>query len=355
MRRKIRIAPSLLTISNLDELEIKVRELDNAGADMFHIDVMDGIFVSATTPYLNPEITRRIAQATEQDLDVHLMVQNPAEHIDKFIDAGAKIVTIHAESDGDISGLLQKIRRRGIRAGLAINPSTDLDKKVVQYCRDADMILFMTVVPGKAGQAYIEEVNPKIEQARRLFPTMNIQVDGGIKADNAYMAITAGANILVSGTGIFSQPDYKVVMDKMREAILIGSDHAGYNLKEDIKRMLASQKTACIDVGTYNEESCDYPVYGKRVATGIQHGFAKKGILICGTGIGMSMVANRYQGVRAARVVTEYDAQMAKQHNDANILCIGARSIGTEVAYALIQTWITTRFEQRHQRRLDML
>ncbi len=355
MRTQIQIALSLLGISDLSMLEAKVRELDAAGADLFHIDVMDGVFVSTTTPYLDPAVTQQLRAVTQKDLDVHLMVQNPIAYIDRFIDAGADIVTIHAEADGNKLELLEKIKQRDVRAGIALNPATAFDERIVAYCRAADMILLMTVVPGKGGQGYIDAVNEKIRDARRLFPDKEIQVDGGIKVENAYIPITAGANILVSGTGILMQQNYKDVMDKMREAIVIGSDHAGYDLKETVKQWFAEQKKACIDVGTYTKDSCDYPVYAKKVAEAIQRGDAERGILICGTGIGMSMAANRYQGVRAARVGTVYEAEMAKQHNNANILCLGARTTETDVAYPLIQAWLTATFEERHQRRLNMI
>jgi ribulose-phosphate 3-epimerase len=354
MRTQIQIAPSLLGISDSNMLEAKVKELDTAGADLFHIDVMDGVFVPTRTLYLNPHVTRDIRQWTKKDLDVHLMVQNPAEHIGGFISAGADIVTIHAEADGDKIQLLQDIKQQHVRAGIALNPATEFDENIMAYCREADMILFMTVVPGKGGQGYIETVNEKIKTARRLFPDKDIQVDGGVKVENAHTAITAGANILVSGTGILLQKDYKKVMDKMREAILIGSDHAGYELKEAVKAWFVEQKKACIDVGTYTRDSCDYPVYAKKIAEAIQREDAHYGILICGTGQGMSMAANRF-GVRAALVMNEDMASMATKHNDAHVLCLGAKYTTAEQAQKYITAWMAASYEGgRHQRRLDM-
>jgi len=212
----------------------------------------------------------------------------------------------------------------------------------------------MTVIPGKGGQAYIESVSEKIQIAKNLFPTKDIEVDGGIKADNAYIPINAGANILVSGTGIFNQPDYIQIIKKMKNAIVIGSDHAGYDLKEAIKLWLHKKKIAYIDVGTYNKDSCDYPVYAKLVADAIKKDETKKGILICKTGVGMSIVANRYPNVRASVVTSIERAQLAKEHNNTNVLCLGAIDTTPQQAIEYVNMWLTTFYEQRHQRRLDL-
>lgn len=138
--------------------------------------------------------------------------------------------------------------------------------------------------------------------------------------------------------------------------IVIGSDHAGYEIKEVIKKVLLSRHVDPVDVGTYGEESCDYPDFGKMVAEGVSTGEFDRGILICGTGIGMSMVANRFSGVRAALCHDIYTAKMSRMHNDANILVMGGRVIGRGLAEEILTTWLDTAFEGgRHKGRIDKI
>ena len=114
--------------------------------------------------------------------------------------------------------------------------------------------------------------------------------------------------------------------------IAIGSDHAGFAMKEQIKQYLASKGIECVDYGTDSEASVDYPVYAKLVANAVANGEFEKGILVCGTGIGMSIAANKINGVRAASIMNEYCAEMSRLHNDLNVLCLGGRVLGIEVA-----------------------
>jgi ribose 5-phosphate isomerase B len=140
------------------------------------------------------------------------------------------------------------------------------------------------------------------------------------------------------------------------EKIAIASDHAGRELKDDLKAYLASIGIEAIDMGVDNDSSVDYPDYGSPVAERVSSGEMQKGILICGTGIGMSILANKYRRVRAALVNDVYTARMAKEHNDANILVIGGRVIGKGLAREIVKTWLDTTFQGgRHQRRLDKI
>ena len=138
--------------------------------------------------------------------------------------------------------------------------------------------------------------------------------------------------------------------------VIIGSDHGGYALKQEIIEHLKSRGFEVTDVGTHSEESCDYPTYAKPVTEAIQKGEAELGILVCGTGIGMSMAANKIKGIRAAAVSDNYTAQATRSHNDANVLCLGGRTIGIELAKMLVDTFISTPFsgEERHARRISM-
>lgn len=139
------------------------------------------------------------------------------------------------------------------------------------------------------------------------------------------------------------------------EKLLIGSDHGGFDLKVFLKEYLEKRGYSMVDVGCDSEISCDYPVYAEDVCSRIQRGEVSRGILICGTGLGMSMAANRFQGIRAALCTTEFHARMSRAHNDSNVLVIGGRVTGRELALAILKTWLETPFDGgRHQRRIDL-
>ncbi len=136
--------------------------------------------------------------------------------------------------------------------------------------------------------------------------------------------------------------------------IIIGCDHAAFQLKEIVKSFLEKYGLPVTDVGTHSDESVDYPEFARKVATQISDGRFNHGILICGTGLGMSMAANKYPKVRAALCNDLFSAQMSRRHNDANILVMGGRVIGDVLALEIVKTWLETPFEGgRHQRRLD--
>ncbi|HEU0264834.1 MAG TPA: ribose 5-phosphate isomerase B [Geobacterales bacterium] len=138
--------------------------------------------------------------------------------------------------------------------------------------------------------------------------------------------------------------------------IVIGSDHGGFELKSAVKKFLASRGLSCLDVGTDNGDSVDYPDFAEQVARQVSTGASEKGILICGTGIGMSIVANKFPGVRAALATDPQMARLAKEHNNANILVLGGRILNEDVAVDMVQAWLETAFEAgRHQRRLDKI
>ena len=138
--------------------------------------------------------------------------------------------------------------------------------------------------------------------------------------------------------------------------VIIGCDHAGFPLKNQVKNLLEDMGHTVEDAGCYDEDSVDYPVYGKAVAAGVARGEFPKGILVCGSGLGMSMVANRFKGVRAALCNDLYSAVLSRQHNDANILVLGGRLIGSDLAGEIVATWLRTEFDGgRHESRLAQL
>jgi ribose 5-phosphate isomerase B len=138
--------------------------------------------------------------------------------------------------------------------------------------------------------------------------------------------------------------------------VLVGSDHAGFGLKELVKKHLAWLGFQAEDVGCFSEASCDYPIFARDLCEKIQENPEKKGVLICGTGLGMSMAANRFKGVRAALCANEYHARMSRAHNDSNVLCLGARVLGQDLALSILEVWLATEFEGgRHQGRVDII
>ena len=143
-------------------------------------------------------------------------------------------------------------------------------------------------------------------------------------------------------------------MKEKKTPIIIGSDHAAYDLKEKVKAFLIGRGIDVEDVGCYSEASVDYPDFGIKVASMVSAGKFERGILLCGTGIGMSMVANKFPHVRAALCTDLFSSIMSKRHNNSNILVLGARVVGDILAMEIVKAWLETPFEGgRHQRRLD--
>lgn len=138
--------------------------------------------------------------------------------------------------------------------------------------------------------------------------------------------------------------------------IAIASDHGGFELKEKIYVYLKDKGHEIKNFGTNSKESCDYPIYAKKVCGAILHNNFEKGILICTTGLGMSMTANRYKGIRAACLSDKFSAEMTRKHNNSNILCLGAKVVDEKLAKEIIDIWLKTEYEGgRHQKRIDMM
>ncbi|HIZ54998.1 MAG TPA: ribulose-phosphate 3-epimerase [Firmicutes bacterium] len=199
----IQISPSILA-SDFANLESEIRKMENAGADMLHIDVMDGHFVPNIS--IGPPVIQSLRRCTHLPLDVHLMISHPLAYIGAFVKAGADMITFHLESEDDPVIVLREIRRYGLRAGMAIKPGTPA-QAVFPYIRQLDMVLVMTVEPGFGGQCFMEEMLDKIrcvrEVARTDNPAMRLQVDGGIQLETGAKAVAAGADCLVAGTFLF--------------------------------------------------------------------------------------------------------------------------------------------------------
>ena len=214
----VKIAPSVLS-ADFGALAEEVAKVE-AGADLFHVDVMDGHFVHNIT--IGPLVVEAIHRRTRVPLDVHLMIQNPERYISAFARAGASYLTVHAEVCPHLHRTIQQIREAGAKPGVALNPSTSLH--TVDHVLDqVDLILLMSVNPGFGGQSFIPFVLKKIEalaqRLQRLNPRPELEVDGGIKMENCRAVAQAGATILVAGSAIFGAPDPRAAVIKMREQV----------------------------------------------------------------------------------------------------------------------------------------
>jgi len=212
----IQIAPSVLS-ADFSRLGDEVRAVEAAGADLIHLDVMDGHFVPNLT--IGPAIVHAVRKVTRLPLDTHLMIEHPERFITAFTDAGTNFLSVHAEICDDLPGMIAEIRRHSVRPSVAINPETPLDA-VVGVLPLVDMLLIMTVHPGFGGQHFID-VSDKIMQANALRQRRGlsffIEVDGGIKIEETVSRVAAaGADVLVSGSGIFETQDYRYTITEMR-------------------------------------------------------------------------------------------------------------------------------------------
>lgn len=214
----IKVAPSILS-ADFVNLERDIRHLQESGADYVHIDVMDGLFVPNIT--IGIPVVAAIRKITDLPLDVHLMIDRPIRYVEQFCDAGADIVTIHAEADTveNNQEALKMIRRKGVRAAVSIKPGTPASA-VDPYMDLMDMILVMTVEPGFGGQKFMADQMPKVAAIRKLInernPACELEVDGGVAPDTCQTCIDAGANVLVAGSAVYKAEDIPARIKELR-------------------------------------------------------------------------------------------------------------------------------------------
>jgi ribulose-phosphate 3-epimerase len=231
--RPILIAPSILA-ANFVNMERELKTIESA--ELIHVDVMDGHFVPNLT--IGPPIVKAIKRVATRPLDVHLMIESPETYLAAYVEAGADILGVHVEASPHLHGTLGEIRKLGALSCAVLNPSTPA-KAIKHVLEEVDQILVMTVNPGFGGQSFIEAMLPKIEKIRKYIDKsgcqIDLEVDGGITAENIGRAASAGANVFVAGSSVFSapSPDRKERIDALRSAAEIATEKARQDEDED--------------------------------------------------------------------------------------------------------------------------
>ena len=212
----VAVAPSLLS-ADFSRLGEEIQAAERAGADLFHLDVMDGRFVPNLT--FGPMIVRAVRKLTGLRLDTHLMIEEPDRYIPEFADAGSDVITIHVEASSDVRRDLRTIREKGKKSGLTLNPDTPIER-IAEYFDDIDLLLVMSVFPGFSGQSFISDVLPKLAEAKRIRGERGldfaIEIDGGINPVTSVRARESGAEILVAGSSVFGSADYSEAIRAIR-------------------------------------------------------------------------------------------------------------------------------------------
>ncbi len=214
----VKIAPSILS-ADFSKLGDEIKAVEQAGADWIHVDVMDGHFVPNIT--IGPLVVESIRKTTELPLDVHLMIEDADKYIKDFADAGADILTVHVEACPHLNRTINHIKEQNVRAGVVLNPSTPLSS-LEEVLHEIDMVLLMSVNPGFGGQTFISSLLDKTNNLKEIMShyehEFDLEVDGGIKPENAGELKEVGANVLVAGSAIFNSKDYKKAIRQLRDA-----------------------------------------------------------------------------------------------------------------------------------------
>ncbi len=214
----VKIAPSILS-ADFSRLGDEIKAVEDAGADWIHVDVMDGHFVPNIT--IGPPVIESIRKVTKLPLDVHLMIEHADCYVKSFAEAGADLLTVHVEACPHLSRTLQTIRELDVRAGVVLNPATPLSS-LEEVLHEIDMVLLMSVNPGFSGQSFIPSILDKASNLRDIMShyedEIEMQVDGGVRVDNAGKIKEAGASVLVAGSAIFNSKDYKKTIQQLRDA-----------------------------------------------------------------------------------------------------------------------------------------
>ena len=218
------MAPSILS-ADFARLAEAVAVVERAGAELVHLDVMDGHFVPNIT--FGPPLVAALRTATKLFFDVHLMIEEPLRYAEAFVKAGGDLLTFHIEVDDRPRRLIEHIRGLGAAVGVSLNPDTPA-ASVEEILPDVDLVLVMSVWPGFGGQSFMPQVLPKIEELRRrLRPDQRLEVDGGIDPDTVASVVRAGADTLVAGSAIFRAPSPAAAMNELKEMAMKADTDSG--------------------------------------------------------------------------------------------------------------------------------
>ena len=205
--KNIQISPSILS-ADFSQLGSEIKRLEEGGADMIHVDVMDGHFVPNLT--IGPPVIKALRKHSSLKFDVHLMISPVHKYIKAYADAGADIITIHPEATQNLEESIKTIKDLKKKVGVSLNPDSKIEL-ITEFLNQIDLVLIMSVHPGFGGQKFIPEVLGKIKELKKIQQekklNFDIEIDGGINFENCKIAIDAGANIIVSGTTIFKSND----------------------------------------------------------------------------------------------------------------------------------------------------
>ena len=216
----VEIAPSILS-ADFARLGEEIAAVERGGAGLIHVDVMDGHFVPNITVGL--PVVKSVAKTTRLPVDAHLMISEPGRYAEQFVDAGARMVSVHVEIDLHLNRTLDGIRKKGAMAGVAINPATPLGalEEALEFC---DYVLLMSVNPGFGGQAFVPTSMDKLKRLKQMIELrrvpVRIEIDGGIDVANIGQVVAAGAELIVSGSAVFGKPDPAEAVRALREASL---------------------------------------------------------------------------------------------------------------------------------------
>ena len=319
--------------------------------DYIHFDIMDKSMTTCVG--LDFEDFILIKDEYRKKVEVHIMSTQPDYLIKKCVKYSVGTISFHIESECNIEEKINEIKNENIKAGLVISPSTPIEK-LIPFLPIVDYVTVLTVEPGPAGQKFQRrELNKVVllgQYREKYGYHFEIEVDGAINQSTYPDIVKSGADVSVFGkSGFFSLSDdlnqAHIVLDeytKQNGIVYLHADLVGNSLKEYVKECIAKYGYKIIDL--YTDGTAEYPECAKELTQHVKQSRLNFGVLFCGTGIGMSMVANRFPGIRAAVVSDVYTSKMSREHNDANVLCLGSRVTTKEEALLIIDAFFQTKF-----------